>query len=150
MMNKRKKYMRKYMVAKWQNVNKSGENVNNSEPETGEKQENVNKTVENAEKVLTGQKSEDSQVTDNKGKAENMLTESARDLGNIHCLQKPEYHPEISQKRFEGKGRGVPVDGFVLVANGLDCAVVTEADWRERLAQQCEHGYWGWSCKKCL
>jgi len=46
MTNKRKKYMRKYMAAKRQNVNKPGENVNNSESETGENQQNVNKTVE--------------------------------------------------------------------------------------------------------
>ena len=66
------------------------------------------------------------------------------------------WHPEVDLKMFEGKGRGVPVNGFVMISrrsnpNGdTEHGVVTEADWRARLKNKCSHGFWGWSCKDCL
>lgn len=66
------------------------------------------------------------------------------------------WHPEVDQSIFDTHGRGVPVDGFVLISLGktaedqLDCGVVTEKTWRERLKQACQHSLFGWSCKECL
>src|SRR3990167_2787369 len=69
------------------------------------------------------------------------------------------WHPEIDQSRFEGHGRGVAVDGYVLVSLGIvpdgqiECGVVTEQNWRARLDQSCLHDgqrLSGWSCKECL
>ena len=57
---------------------------------------------------------------------------------------------------FDGKGRGVPVDGFVLISMGSvaddmpECQVVTQDAWLARLKQTCTHGFKGWTCKKCL
>ena len=50
-------------------------------------------------------------------------------------------------------GRGVPVNGHVLVATkDKDSfgSVVTEEAWRARLDWTCKHGREGWSCKGCL
>ena len=64
------------------------------------------------------------------------------------------WHPEISQDRFNG--RGIPVDGYVLVSLGAvaegspDCGVVSDQDWRERLTYTCTHRLAGWSCKECI
>src|SRR3990167_770439 len=66
------------------------------------------------------------------------------------------WHPEISQDRFKGKGRGVPVDGYVLVSikaepNGnTEHGIVDVDTWRARLNKVCAHGLAGWSCKSCL
>ncbi len=66
------------------------------------------------------------------------------------------WHPEINQKIFDGHGRGVPVDGFVLISMGRvadnmpECQVVAETDWMTRLAHKCDHSYKGWTCKPCL
>jgi hypothetical protein len=66
------------------------------------------------------------------------------------------WHTEISQDRFKGVGRGIPVDGYVLVSlksepNGNTLqAVVSHADWTDRLDKVCAHGLAGWSCKECL
>ena len=53
---------------------------------------------------------------------------------------------------FNGKGRGVPVNGLVLVSRGgeIEDSVVTEKDWKARLDYTCKHGQEGWSCKVCL
>ena len=76
-----------------------------------------------------------------------------------------EWHPEISQDRFKGVGRGIPIQadsktdsesGYVLVSlrsepNGdTQNAVVSEQAWRERLETRCTHGLAGWACKQCL
>lgn len=69
-----------------------------------------------------------------------------------------DWHPEVDQAMFDGRGCGVPVDGFVLISLGktpedqLDCGVVTEQTWRTRLRHTCEHNLnlMGWSCKACL
>jgi len=66
------------------------------------------------------------------------------------------WHPEISQDRFKGKGRGVPVDGYVLVSiksepNGnTEHGIVDVDTWHARLDKGCAHGLAGWSCKPCL
>ena len=69
---------------------------------------------------------------------------------------------DISESRFDGYGRGIPVGGYVMVARkptvrgkdgefyGGECGVVTEAVWRARLEEKCVHGYTGWKCKPCL
>ncbi len=63
------------------------------------------------------------------------------------------------ESMFDGKGRGVPVDGFVMVArkyiktDGFTDTVhgvVTQQDWLARLKYKCPHDYKGWTCKKCL
>jgi hypothetical protein len=53
---------------------------------------------------------------------------------------------------FDGKGRGMPVDGFVLISRSSDIedSVVSEEDWKARLDYCCKHGREGWSCKECL
>lgn len=56
----------------------------------------------------------------------------------------------VNKSIFETKGRGVPVNGYVLVSTGDDSIVVTEADWLSRLSKICTHGLAGWSCKECL
>lgn len=66
------------------------------------------------------------------------------------------WHPEIDQSTFDGRGRGVPVNGYVLVSLGAvldgkpECGVVTHVDWLARLETRCAHGLHGWSCKPCL
>src|SRR3990172_13006585 len=66
------------------------------------------------------------------------------------------WHPEISQDRFKGVGRGIPVDGYVLVSiksepNGnTEHGIVDVDTWRARLNKVCAHGLAGWSCKSCL
>ena len=73
--------------------------------------------------------------------------------GTGHNIQ---WHPEVDQSIFDGHGRMSPVNGYVLISLGAvpdgqpECGVVTEAEWRERLKHKCSHGFWGWSCKKCL
>lgn len=53
----------------------------------------------------------------------------------------------ISRARFDTKGRGVVVDGYVLVSKGKDDVVISQSDWLARLNQFCKHGKQGWSCK---
>lgn len=53
---------------------------------------------------------------------------------------------DIDLTRFETKGRGVPVNGYVLVA-GL--GVIDEPTWQSRLNTKCKHGYGGWKCIEC-
>jgi hypothetical protein len=68
---------------------------------------------------------------------------------------------DISESRFDGYGRGIPVGGYVMVVmetpkrvdgefEGGECGVVTEKVWRSRLSEECVHGYSGWKCKPCL
>jgi len=62
--------------------------------------------------------------------------------------------PDVSS--FDGHGRGVPVNGYVLISLGAveegkpEGMVISEAIWRDRLDKRCQHGLLGWSCKKCL
>src|SRR3990172_8071924 len=66
------------------------------------------------------------------------------------------WHPLISQDRFKGVGRGIPVDGYVLVSlksepNGdTEHGIVDVDTWHARLDKVCAHGLAGWSCKPCL
>lgn len=66
------------------------------------------------------------------------------------------WYPEISQDRFKGVGRGIPVDGYVLVSrksepNGnTEQGIVDVETWRAKLDRVCNHGLAGWSCKACL
>lgn len=53
---------------------------------------------------------------------------------------------DIDQGIFVTKGRGVPVNGYVLVA-GL--GVIDEITWESRLKTKCKHGYGGWKCIEC-
>ena len=65
----------------------------------------------------------------------------------------PDYKwQKVKIEEFDGKGRGVPVNGFVLISRGgeIEDCVVTEEDWRARLTYACKHGQEGWSCKVCL
>jgi len=68
-----------------------------------------------------------------------------------------DWQDQVDKRIFDKAGRGVPVNGFVLVSRGLHIAddaerdrVVTEEVWRTRLGQTCEHGFEGWTCKRCL
>lgn len=45
---------------------------------------------------------------------------------------------------FNGKGRGVVVNGYVLVAG---VGVIDELTWKAKLNQTCTHGFKGWACK---
>lgn len=67
----------------------------------------------------------------------------------------------VDLSRFDGHGRGEPVDGLVLVYrrspqlirgeyDGELVGVVDVTDWRKRLGEVCEHGFSGWACKPCL
>lgn len=53
---------------------------------------------------------------------------------------------DIDKSLFTTKGRGVPVNGYVLVA-GL--GVIDEPTWQSRLKTKCKHGYGGWKCIEC-
>lgn len=63
------------------------------------------------------------------------------------------WHPEVDHSIFAG--RGVPVDGFVLISMGSvpegkeECQVVAENTWQARLKEVCSHGFKGWTCKQC-
>lgn len=45
---------------------------------------------------------------------------------------------------FDGKGRGVVVNGYVLIAG---VGVIDELTWKAKLNQTCIHGFKGWACK---
>ena len=53
----------------------------------------------------------------------------------------------INVSKFDSVGRGVPVNGYVLIAVQNGNAVINESDWREGLKRVCRHGKNGWSCK---
>lgn len=68
---------------------------------------------------------------------------------------------DVDTKIFDGHGRGVPINGYVLVTRrspswvngeltGELSGVVTEQVLRNRLTQRCKHNLAGWSCKPCL
>jgi len=68
-----------------------------------------------------------------------------------------DWQDQVDKRIFDKVGRGIPVNGFVLISRGLHIAddierdrVVTEEAWRTRLGQTCEHGSAGWTCKRCL
>lgn len=54
--------------------------------------------------------------------------------------------------RFEGHGRGKPVDGMVLVSVGLaqEDYMMDQTEWSYRMDKSCLHGLFGVSCKTCL
>lgn len=84
-----------------------------------------------------------------KRSANKLLTESA----NKQPANKPEPVSKLAsvdKSIFDGKGRGVPVNGFVLIAGrlGADDYIVTESTWLNRLETGCKHAA-GWSCKLC-
>lgn len=94
------------------------------------------------------------QVIESKGNDKVQPQPSARKHGDIQPSIQPANWQDVSQSRFDGKGRGVPVDGYVLISRGLHAedenGVVTESGYLTRLGQTCTHGYQGWSCKACL
>lgn len=53
---------------------------------------------------------------------------------------------DIDHSLFVTKGRGVPVNGYVLVAG---IGVIDEPTWESRLKTKCKHGYGGWKCIEC-
>ena len=63
---------------------------------------------------------------------------------------------DVPLSHFSGKGRGVVVDGYVMVSLGLEHEerVVSEDTWRGRMSHQCihdaQHKVGAWSCKPCL
>lgn len=78
----------------------------------------------------------------------------------LNMSKEPPYEwLDIPLSKFDGKGRGTPVDGFVMVSRGwiqdegetkVLQGVVSEKAWRERMDWTCKHGLEGWSCKRCL
>lgn len=78
----------------------------------------------------------------------------------LNSLNEPPYEwLDIPIERFNGKGRGTPVDGYVMVSRGwiqddgemkVEQGVVTEKAWKDRMDWTCRHGLEGWSCKRCL
>jgi len=65
-----------------------------------------------------------------------------------------DWQDQVDRKMFDGVGRGVPVNGYVMISRGRgfedNDGIVTEEVWRARLGQTCEHGFEGWTCKRCL
>ena len=60
----------------------------------------------------------------------------------------------IPESKFDGKGRGVPVDGFVMVKQRMEAVdglpdivhgILEEGEWRTRLDVQCPHGFYGFA-----
>lgn len=70
---------------------------------------------------------------------------------NVIDQHKVERVTNVDHAIFDGKGHGVPVQGYVLIAGsvlrGEPSYVVTEHVWRQRLNNKCSHGLAGWSCK---
>ncbi len=69
--------------------------------------------------------------------------------GDVHAVHAVKSQ-SVNKSIFEGKGHGVPVNGYVLVSGSDDSFVVTTEDWLQRLTLACAHGFKGWSCKECL
>jgi hypothetical protein len=75
----------------------------------------------------------------------------------LNECREPDYKWETVTPTFmeelKSHGRGVPVNGYVLIAtkdkNSFG-SVVSEKSWRARLDWTCKHGRPGWSCKTCL
>jgi len=75
----------------------------------------------------------------------------------LNAAKEPDYKWQAVTNDFmeelKSHGRGVPVNGYVLVANkdkNSFGSVVSEKDWLARLDYTCKHGREGWSCKECL
>lgn len=75
----------------------------------------------------------------------NKSPKSVNKITPVHKASKIQTY-DIDIKLFEGKGRGVPINGYVLIDK---VGVITELDWLARLKTICAHGLTGWSCKVC-
>jgi hypothetical protein len=83
------------------------------------------------------------------------ITDEVRKI--LNASKEPKYDwvkvPPDLMEELKKNGRGVPVDGYVLVATKDSSSfgsVVSEEAWRARLDWTCKHGREGWSCKECL
>lgn len=83
-----------------------------------------------------------------------MAKKRSEPVAQYESVVKAKTSPKVQKQAvdlsmFSGRGRGVPVNGYVLVAGNGEDYVVKESDWLERLQTSCLHGLAGWSCKLC-
>ena len=129
-MTDRKKYMREYMKK-----NRANKKVNTVNKDAVNKLESVSKNPKIANKTAN--------------------TVSKAPVSTPDAVSTIDWQ-DVDQSIFDCHGRGVPVDGLVLISLGAtaenepDCGVVKESTWRQRLKQTCSHNLIGWSCKACL
>jgi len=137
-MTDRKEYMKKLMREKRANKLLLAANTSANKPA-----EIANKSGEIANKPAN-------KMTQTANTIKQSVSNSAKAVSKSVSWQ------NVDQSIFDGHGRGVPVNGYVLIGLGKvgedrpENGVVTVADWQSRMDYTCQHNFNGWTCKACL